>query len=363
MQYVLAVDGGNTKTVALVANTDGIILSAARGGCTDIYNTPPDEEHHDTVSAALHHIEETVTKALYDAGISADELACSVFNMAGADWPEDITLLHNAMQARSFGHIIHVQNDALGVLYAATSDGIGVSVVCGTGACTGARAPDGRVWHSSTWQNQVGGGGHLGQKTLNAIYRAELGIEPPTSLTQRVLDFFQLNTVEEVLHLFTSRAIRPLKQVRYLAPILLDEAQAGDAVALTIVREHGRALGQYAQAAARRVGLEGTSFPLILAGGVFRHPSQLLPATIIDWVRTSSPSIRPIRCHLEPVAGVLLQALATLGKPINNIVRAHVASTLPPPSFFMTATATHEFPPPVHKERSFSKWGNSSRNR
>lgn len=92
------------------------------------------------------------------------------------------------------------------------------------------------------------------------VYRSEPGIEPPTTLTPRVLTFFGLNTVEELLHLFTSRVTQPPDHVGHLASILLDEAHAGDGVARQIVEEHGRALGKYAQAAARRVGLEGTGF-------------------------------------------------------------------------------------------------------
>src|SRR5205807_1808836 len=126
MESVLAVDGGNTKTIALVASLDGTILGAGRGGCGDIY----------------------------------------------------------------------------------AAEATGVSVVCGTGGATGARSPDGRIWHSSMWQNQVQGSAQLGQKTLHAVYRSELGIELPTTLTQRVLDFFHLESVEEVLHLFTSRSKR-----------------------------------------------------------------------------------------------------------------------------------------------------------
>lgn len=37
MQCVLAVDEGNTNTIALVAALDGTILGAGRG-CGDIYN-------------------------------------------------------------------------------------------------------------------------------------------------------------------------------------------------------------------------------------------------------------------------------------------------------------------------------------
>lgn len=342
MQCVLAVDGGNTKTVALVATLDGTILGAARSSCGDIYNADPGEYFPDTVNAALHNIEEAVVKALRVAQVGASDLVYAVFNMAGADWPEDIALLRVAMEERGFGNTIQVQNDALGALYAGTLDGIGVAVVCGTGAGTGARSSDGHVWHSSTWQDQVQGGRHLGQKTLDAIYRAELGIEPPTSLTRRILEFFHVETVEEVLHLFSSRSPRPVGQVKYLAPLLLDEAQAGDSVALSIVREHGRALGQYAQAAARRVGIEATPFTLVLAGGVFRHPCTVLPDMIIDCVYTTSPEIRPIRCRFEPVVGVLLEALEAINKPINDNLLARLEATLPPSSLFMTATAYSE---------------------
>ncbi len=130
--------------------------------------------------------------------------------------------------------------------------------------------------------------------------------------------------------------------MKYLAPLLLDEAQAGDIVALNIVREHGRALGQYAQAAARRVGIEDTPFALVLAGGVFRHPSSLLPDTIIDWVRSTSPEIRPTRCRFEPVVGVLLEALEAADQPIDDIVLQRLEATLPSSSLFMTATAYSE---------------------
>src|SRR2546426_11971918 len=44
MHYVLGVDGGNTKTIALVASLDGAILGAGRGGCGDIYNAPTSTE-------------------------------------------------------------------------------------------------------------------------------------------------------------------------------------------------------------------------------------------------------------------------------------------------------------------------------
>ena len=339
MQCVLAVDGGNTKTIALVAALDGTILGAGRGGCGDIYNAEAGTVWPNSAAAAVANIEYAVQSALHAAQVQPADLVAAVFNMAGADWPEDFTYLQSAMEARGFGRHILVQNDALGVLHAGSSDKTGVSVVCGTGAATGARSANGRSWHSSCWQDQTQGGSQMAQRMLDAIYRAELGIDPPTTLTQRVLDFYGLSTVEEVLHMFTSRASREQNStppLSHLTPMLFDEAQAGDSAARQIVAEHGKALGTYALAGARQVGIEGTAFTLVLAGGVFRHHSPLLAEAIIAQVRTTSPAVKPTRYRYEPIIGVLFTALEMAEVGINDTVLGNMLPTIPAPTLFMT---------------------------
>jgi N-acetylglucosamine kinase-like BadF-type ATPase len=337
MHCVLGVDGGNTKTLALVAALDGTILGRGRAGCGDIYNAAPTPASPDSASAAVVNIEQAVMSALRMARAQPPDLLAGVFNMAGADWPEDFALLRAALEERGFGQRLIVQNDALGVLHAGVSSAVGVSLICGSGAAIGARAPDGRTWHTSHWQDDVQGSHHLAQKTLVAVYRSELGIEPPTSLTARVLDFFEVDSVKALLHLFTSREHNVPEPIGRLTPILLDEAEAGDRVARRIVQEHGRALGEYVLAAARRVGLEGEAFPLVLAGGVFHHPSSLLAEAIIEQVRQTSPLAHPVPCRFEPVIGVLFAALETAGCTVDEALMANLLPTMPPASFYTTA--------------------------
>src|SRR6266568_4823464 len=337
MESILAVDGGNKKTIALVASLDGAILGAGRGGCGDIYNAPTSTEWRDSTSAAIANVEYAVTSALDAAHIRPSDLVTSVFSMAGADWPEDFAYIQAAMEKRGYGRTIYVQNDAMGVLHAGSSDDTGVSVVCGTGAATGVRAPDGRIWHSSFWQDQAQGSTHLAQSALDAVYRSALGIEPPTSLTSRFLDFFHLDTVEELLHHFTSRRQRHPRHVDRLTPLLLDESLAGDSVATRIIREHGDMLGKYALAAARKVGIEGTGFTLVLAGGVFRHSSQLLEDAIVERVRSTSPAVRPTRCRFEPIIGVLFTALEAASVAVDDTLLERLIPTIPGSALFKTA--------------------------
>ncbi len=344
MSYVLGVDGGNTKTIALVARTDGTILGAGRGGCGDIYAalssdnvTGSAEYGTGSPEAALGAVDAAVVAALDAGGVTTKGLLMAgAFSMAGADWPEDYAFLQAAMERRGYGRTVTIVNDAIGALRAGSPDGTGVVVACGTGVATGARAPDGRTWHTSFWQ-EANGAHELGRRALRAVVRAELGLEPPTSLTTRVLDHFGQPGVEEVLHLLTARGQPPRRAgMGGLARVLMDEAAAGDAVARRIVREQGSLLGDYAVAAARRVGIAGTPFPLVLTGGVFRHPGCDLPDAVIARVHASSPGVQPIRSRFEPAIGAVLLALETAGVPADDEVRARLAATAPAPCFFAT---------------------------
>ncbi len=328
MTYLLGVDGGSTKTLALLAQPDGTIVGTGRGGCSNLYLLDPNHN-------GLPEVENAVEAALQLARVQVAEIAASAFNMAGADWPEDIEHIATAMQRCGFGQRVTVVNDALGPLRAGFADGVGVTVVCGTGVAVGARGPDGRTWHSGFWQ-LTQGAAELGQKAVRAVYLAELGIQAPTTLTARVLDFFGQTSVEALLHRSTMRQRTPLNDVRQLARILLDEAGQGDAVARRIVQEHGAALGDYALAAARRVGIEQTPFTLVLAGGVFRHPVRLLIEALVERVRSVAPDVQVVQSQLEPVVGALLLAFDAAGLAVDDAVYKRLLVTLPPPPFFMT---------------------------
>lgn len=326
--FVLGVDGGNTKTIALVARMSGEVVGMGRGECSDIYNAPSED-------AALSEVDVAASGALSMAGLQRHDLAVGAFSMAGADWPEDFAFLRAALAERGLGRQVIVVNDGLGALRAGSLDGTGVVIACGTGTATAARSADGQVWHSSWWQEPQGSE-QLASKALWAVYRAELGIDPPTALKRAVLGYYGKERVEDVLYLFMARLGAAPFRPGGLARILLDNAQDGDPAARRIVLDHGAALGDYANAAARQVGIAGTDFNLVLAGGVLRHPSSLLSDAIIERVRLVSPQVRPALSRFEPAVGALFLALEAAGVPISEALLAKLAPTLPPISFFAT---------------------------
>jgi N-acetylglucosamine kinase-like BadF-type ATPase len=328
MKFVLGVDGGNTKTLALVAREDGLILGTGRAGCGDIYGAA-------SPVAAITEIERAADTALKEAGIQAAQLSTGAFSLAGADWPEDFRLLEDAMRERGYGQSIVVVNDAMGALRAGSPDGTGVVVACGTGAAIGARHPDGRIWHSSFWQEPQGAE-ELSERALLAMYRAELGIDPPTSLTERILEAVGARSVEGILHSLTARDIPRPKIRRQLVRPLFDAADEGDTTARQIAISHGKALGDYAIAAARKVGLLGEPFTLVLTGGVLRHPSPLLRDALVDRVRDAARGMHATQSQFEPAAGAVLLALDLALIDTNADLLERLEKTLPGAAFFAT---------------------------
>lgn len=323
---VMGIDAGNTKTLAVVVDKTGRVLGYGRSAQANIY------VDFTRAMGALRH---AYQEALVMAGVQ--RVAHLAISASGADWPEDFTALRSGLQAVGMvedAQGLSVVNDAVGALWSGSATGEGVAVAVGTSAGVGARWGE-RVWHSSYWQ-EAEGAVQLGRCALRTVYRSELNLEPHTSLTRAVLDLFDLPSVEDVLHAFTAR--KPLlgeQDAAKAARLLLDEAERGDELARRIVREHAKSLGDYALVAARRVGLSAQPFPLILTGGVMRHPSSLLKDDLVRHVLRQEPQARLQEPDFEPVGGAVCLALAALGC-YKITARTLLRMTLPQESFYAT---------------------------
>ncbi len=322
---VLGIDAGNTKTIALIADTSGRVLGWGRAGPSNIYVEAP---------RALSALENAVSAARASAGLNDTPLAAVTLSAAGADWPEDFQVLEAALGRWQWAARAQVVNDAVGALRAGSLGGLGVAVVCGTSAGTAARSPAGRLWHSSYWQEPEGAE-DLARQALRAVYRAELGIVPPTSLTARLLAHFGCPSVEALLHAFTARDRPAPADLGRLARLLLDEAGNGDAVSVQLVQRHGEALGDYALAAARQVGLEG-HYLLVTSGGVMRHPSPLLRRSLLARVQLVHPQVTWQASRHEPVFGALLLALELAGQTVGPAQFCRLEETCPDEALFLT---------------------------
>lgn len=299
---LLGVDGGNTKTVAVVVTGEAELLGTGRAGCGDIHNAPGPE-------SALGEIAAAVSAALAEAGAGAGDLAAAAFSLAGADWPEDFDYLRRELIRRlALPEDPVIVNDAVGGLRSGTDDMVGVAVVVGTYAAVAGRNAAGEVFHLGFWPDSTGAYA-LGSQALAAIWRDMLGLGPGTTLLGRALERWGCEDAEELLHALTRVDAPGESEAGRFADAVLDEADAGDRVAREIVEIVAGRMGDYAQVCAVRTGQDGAPFPLVLCGSVLRHSSPRLRSALLSRV----PDGEPVYPDVEPVAGAVLLAADRVG--------------------------------------------------
>jgi N-acetylglucosamine kinase-like BadF-type ATPase len=330
-RFVVGVDGGGTKTISVISDEQGQVLGYGRAGNCDIYVNPH----------AVDEVELAVARACAAANITAADLSAAAFSLCGCDWPEDFVFWDEALRERGLGTNMRIVNDAVGALSSDVPDGNAIVIICGTGAAIGSRNEHGDVWHSSFWQLRQGGS-EMSHAALHLLYRAELGIDPPTSLTEPALRYFQMDSVGQLLHTFTGRDQKQPNYVAGLMPLIFDAADSGDLATRKLLEEYGTAYAEIAIAAARKVDIVGKPINLLLAGGVFRHPSQILRNRIIDVLHAAMPAITVVPSRSEPIKGAVTIALQMLGVTVDARIEQRVAETLPPPEFFHTHAPSHD---------------------
>jgi N-acetylglucosamine kinase-like BadF-type ATPase len=322
---VLGVDGGGSKTLALIADESGHVVAFAKGAGSEVYGGG---------ETAIATIADVVATVLREAGLSRNDISGATFSLAGVDWPDDVIFMHGRLAAL-LACDVTVRNDAIGALDGAIPTGAAIVVACGTGCATASRGQDGATWHSGFWQYPLGSH-ELAIKAVGAICLAHQGIAPPTSLKAAALETLQLRDVEALLYAVTRRDTAQRLSLSRVTPLLLDAAEAGDPVSRHIVVSHGEGLGLVAAVAARKVGISGQAIKIALTSGVFRHASKLLPDAVLDALRRSEPLIEPVAPVGEPVMGSVLDALRRIDVQTCPQVLDQLHHSMPPPDFFLT---------------------------
>lgn len=311
--FHLGLDAGNTKTDALVVDSEGRILGTGQRGCGDIYGALTPQHAVEAVVGA-------VTDCLTSAGVSAAALNSATFCIAGVDWPEDASFWRAALQAALPAQVrVTVRNDGFAPLRCVYPCGSGVAILAGTGPAVAGRGSTGSEWALGWWVLDPLGAGGLGDRALDAVYRAELGIGHPTALTPLLLDVFEYPDVETLRHEFTRREHPRRWQDKALAArAVLHAASHNDPIALQITDAQAQALAGYARACALRVGFapDTEAVPVVLAGSVLTAPRSPLTAMLLTALRHHLPEATPVLAPLPPVAGAALDAIADAGLPV-----------------------------------------------
>lgn len=255
----LGVDGGGSKTLAVLVDADGAERGRGLAGGSNY--------HVVGLDAAVTAIQAAVATARNMAR-RREPLAAAWVGLAGVDRAADANLL--APRLDTLAGALRLTNDAELAL-SGLPRGVGVALIAGTGSIALGRGADGRFARTSGWGHLMGdeGSGYdIGQRALRAAARAADGRGQPTLLLDRILGAWRLSAPED---LFTSVYGDPDKaRLARLANLVIACAGEGDVVARAIIDDAADELALAVRTVAARLHLP-SPVDLALGGGLLAH--------------------------------------------------------------------------------------------
>jgi N-acetylglucosamine kinase-like BadF-type ATPase len=321
MTYILGIDGGGSKTLAVVADETGEVRGIGRTGSAN----------HQVlgIDRAMEQVRLAVTQALALGGLRPDEVEAAAYCIAGADLPEDFDLLRPALAELRLAQRMHLENDIVASLRSGSDRRDVVVVGWGSGVNALGRNAAGREirlpalgWISGDW----GGGGDLGREAIFLVVRGEDGRGRPTALREPVLDAFGVSDVNDLVRTLYFRQGKRIP-THILAPIVFAVANAGDGVARDLVERSGIEVADTALALLRRLEILDVPTDVVLAGSIFKAESPLLIDTVRCRLGEAAPLARMVQPEIEPVLGALFCGFDLVDHEVHRTVRARATAS------------------------------------
>ncbi len=308
MSYFLGVDGGASKTAAIVTDEHGTILGRGLAGGSNHLRAGIEE--------ATRNVERAVNGALVEAGIAIREIEYAYCGIAGSDHPTHHERVVESL--RLFfprGNFI-VDTDARVALTGAIGFGAGVVIISGTGSVAFGRNTLGREARAGGWGPTLGdeGSGYaIARDGLAAIVRSYDGRGTPTLMTQLLCNEYDMCDPGD-LPRFVYAATTHADDIARYGKLVIEAAQSGDAVAQSIIANAGRELAVCVLAVADRLEMLADSFPVAYVGGAF-HAHELLLDPMRKAIHARAPHATIAPPKVTPVEGAAMMAVRAAGGP------------------------------------------------
>lgn len=302
---VIGIDGGGTKTRALVADETGKPIVDVDGPGSAV--RPGQAERSADVIAAVVH------DALAAAGMTHVAPKALCVGVAGVGVESERQALWQALASRELAEEVVVHPDAMIALDDAFADGPGILLIAGTGSIAFGRSPAGTFGRCGGWGPVIGdegSGGWIGRRALSVVTAASDGREPDTALTGAILTAAQVNDVQELIAWAAQATPATLAT---LAPAVMSVADQGDLRANSLLSMAGEELVLHVRTLARQLFVdERAAIPVAFAGGLLSRGSTLRKR-VEHRLKSAVPGAQVRAQDVDPARGAVRGALRMLG--------------------------------------------------
>jgi glucosamine kinase len=255
----LGIDGGGSKTLAIIVNEQGKELGRGQAASSNHSNIG--------LEAAMRNLHHAAQEAAEMAGCRLP-VSKAWIGLAGVDRPADHEQLFPHMQM--LADTVRLTNDAE-LCLSALENAVGIAIIAGTGSIVLGRDASGQMRRAGGWGYLLGdeGSGYdLGHQALQAAMRAADGRDQPTLLLDIILHRWNLKTHTEIIDQVYK--VAGTSHIAQLAPCVFQAARQGDVVAQKIMQQAATELALAVQAICTYLDFAGV-LPLALAGGLLLH--------------------------------------------------------------------------------------------
>lgn len=299
----LGVDGGQSHTEALVADSSGRIFGRGTAGPSNHAEQPGGRERLRSAVAG------SVAEAL---GIAPDDVPRLRFRAAhfgmtgGADYKQEIIAAVIKADHLTVGH------DSPTALASGTCGQPGIVVIAGTGSVVygeNARGENARAGGLGYVFSDEGSAFWFAARAVRLAIRQQDGVLSGNDLVDAALGFFGYGSVRELTTDFYNERITR-DQLAGFAARVTELAAGGHPRLQRLVAEGVADLAENVAAVARRLGFD-RDFPVCGVGGMFR--GEYFRSEFVDALERKLPSAEFFVPTMSPAAGALILAYRAAG--------------------------------------------------
>jgi N-acetylglucosamine kinase len=321
MVYVLGIDGGGTKTVCLLMDETGNILSRGKSGASN-YQTIG-------IDATKIAIQTAINKAIYsfldDKNYKKISIQGLGIGLAGVGRQEDFNVINNLVEQVKINlkssinweltaNSTRIESDSIIALVGGLGYPVGIVVIAGTGSQIFGQNSQGKTKRVGGWGYLLGdeGSGYfIAISGLKAALKSHDGRLGSTQLISAFKHHLNLTNIESLIEVVYRRGWT-VQQIASLAKIVDQVARDGDEIANKIINTAIEELVFATKIAIQSLFEPDESVEIVTIGGVFQGMNHF-HAKYIESLNRVAPTAKVILPRYEPAYGAGILALNGLG--------------------------------------------------
>jgi len=321
MGYVIGMDGGGTKTIAVIADETGAVKASASAGPTN-----PNVLSSETLKTTIRHL----YHQLQQQAPGAYEKVETVFaGISGAGREETQHMVMKIITNHlSSSTDIQVVPDSINALYTGTFGKPGIVQIAGTGSITYGINKENEHRRVGGWGflfGDTGSGYDLGRRAIIAVLEAEDSVGERTVLKELLFEYFHVQNARELIEKVYA-AQSPRREISSLSKIVFQAYKKNDLITVGFINEVVKNISSHIQSVYTQLFQYQERVPVVLVGGLFSD-TTILPSLLENELKCT-PTLTIYLPKLSPVGGSVIGGLLMQKVQINKTIIKQIKHSL-----------------------------------